>query len=305
MFHKDDSQVYVSLIDALKKLNEESVILQEHLSCNRRKKNFGKYLTHFDLKRLICRLQIYLYERKNKKNRQIDLSLNSKPNYFSNHKIAIYTGIYGAYDNICEPLFVPDNCDFIIFTDQQIDSNSAWKKRNVQDDLFNKMNNLQKNRYVKMNPHKILEDYDYSVYIDGSVFAVADFTEFINRIGKYGFSMHMHSSRNCVYDELNAAKVYKKINNEMLNTYYKVFKDQKMPFEYGMLECGVIARKHKNQLCIDIMEQWWDYYCRYGGRDQLWLPLVLFKNKIVVQDVSQLGRDIYNNYAFRILQHNS
>ena len=37
--------------------------------------------------------------------------------YFSEDRIAIYTCIIGAYDEILEPVFIPDNCDFYLITD--------------------------------------------------------------------------------------------------------------------------------------------------------------------------------------------
>lgn len=295
----------ILLFEKLKKINKEFIELQESTCAISKFKQLKKYLCKVDIERLLLRARINLYERyraKPKVNEQISKPLCC-PNYFSKDRVVIYTAIYGSYDKVYEPIFIPDNCTFIIFTDLEIDSNSAWIKREYNDKDFSFLSNTEKNRFLKMHPHLLFSDYKYSVYIDGSIEIYSDLTEFIDLIGPYGVAFHNHSLRNCLYDELRANVVYGKITRKQANKYNSYLLKNGMPQGYGMLECGVIAREHHNPICIELMNEWWKMYKNTFRRDQLAIPLVLYHNHIVPNDIATLGNDIYHNYAFRINQH--
>ena len=101
-----------------------------------------------------------------------------KGNFFSDSRIAIYTCIWGAYDDLIEPDCVPDNCDYFAITDREVPEGSAWKKLDVSafSDRLAGMTNAQINRYFKMMPHLLFPDYEYSIYVDGNVEIVSDLT---------------------------------------------------------------------------------------------------------------------------------
>ena len=48
--------------------------------------------------------------------------------YFSEEKIVVYTASYGTLSDLIEPLTVPDNCHFYVFTDQEVPEHSIWEK---------------------------------------------------------------------------------------------------------------------------------------------------------------------------------
>ena len=95
----------------------------------------------------------YAFFRKDvSKNKIIDFSKDAVKSF--PEKVVVYTCIYGQYDRILEPLCVDKNCEYYIFTDQIIPTDSVWKKADdssIPDycDSFAK-----KNRYFKMFPHK-------------------------------------------------------------------------------------------------------------------------------------------------------
>ena len=92
-----------------------------------------------------------------------------KENYFSSERIAIYTCITGGYDSVIEPLFIPDNCDYYLVTDREkkLPANSAWKQIVIDRSLpqLQNLDNAGLNRYYKMHPDVLFEDYNYSIYI--------------------------------------------------------------------------------------------------------------------------------------------
>lgn len=226
----------------------------------------------------------------------------NESNYFSNKKIAIYTSVFGGYDKLIEPLYFPDNCDFYAITDIEIDRNSVWKKINELPEMKN-MTNVEKNRYVKINPHLIFKEYDYSIYVDGNIKIMTDLTEYIHRLNDIGIGTHKHHLRDCVYDELLAIIKAKKDTRENVEKHKKYLKETKMPRNYGLLQCSVIVREHNNPKCIKIMEEWWNEFKNYSKRDQISLPHVLYMNRINVDEISVLGNNVYSNPSFRIINH--
>lgn len=222
--------------------------------------------------------------------------------FFCDDRIAVYTAIFGDYESIHEPRIIPDNIDYYIITDcDKINKDSRWRVLEVE--LPSGLNSAQKNRYVKMHPHILFPNYRYSIYVDGSVQVLSDLTPLIHRIGKYGFAMHMHSSRDDLYDELIAAKYTKRITKENYKKYTKFFQEKKVPRHYGLLECGVIARNHESNTCLSMMEQWWENYLGGINRDQICLAYVLYENNIAVKEIGTLGTNMYKSCLFRVLMH--
>lgn len=229
----------------------------------------------------------------------------NKADYFSEERIAVYTSVFGGYDKIINPIVAPDNCDFFIFTDCVIDEDSIWKKIDISlsDFGLEGKNDIEKNRFFKMHPHKLFPDYKYSIYIDGNIKIMTDLTEFIKDMNPYGLVMHNHYRQNCVYKEIKKCKKIKKDKRENLELHYKHLKENGMPNNYGMLEAPIIVREHSNDRCIKIMEDWWDEFEKYSKRDQISLPYVLFKENIRINEIAKLGNDIYSNFAFKKVSH--
>ena len=225
--------------------------------------------------------------------------------YFLDDRIAIYTAIFGNYDSLLEPTWVPDNCDFYIVTDQPIPNESEWKLLDIDWKSIGINGNVKRNRYCKMFPHKlpVIKDYKYSIYIDGNVKPVTDFSAFINRLDEDGMGFHLHSSRDCVYEEAKVCIYSGKDTKESINAHMEYLRKQGFPEHYGMLECNLIARSHENPVMKKVMEMWWNEFCARSKRDQLSLPYVLFKNGINVESVGVLGNNIFQNYALRVVKH--
>lgn len=224
-------------------------------------------------------------------------------NNFSNERIAIYTVIYGEYDSIIEPIVCPDNIDYYIITDNEIPIQSAWSKLEPKHQFDFGTNNATKNRFYKMNPHLLFKDYKYSIYIDGNIQIVTDLTEFIQSMNKYGIRVHSHYRENCVYKEIDTCIKLKKDSKDNLKKHKKHLLVQNFPKKYGMIELPVIVREHNNPLCIKIMTEWWNEFSTYSKRDQISLPYVLWKNGVNLEEINDLGKDIYSNYAFSKIKH--
>ncbi len=217
---------------------------------------------------------------------------------YTGEKIAVYTAIYGNYDAIPEPLYKDPKCDYYIFTDQEISPDSVWKK--IEADFPEAVDTaFLKNRYVKMLPHRVLNNYRYSMYLDGNLILTSAVSLYMNTFeSSCGIGMHLHPSNKSIYEEVKYNLRLKKINKNEAKIIKEQYKKDNMPKNYGMTECNVILRDHENKECVRIMESWWEHICSGIKRDQLYFTYVLFKCGHKVNELYVLGNNINSNPMF-------
>lgn len=235
--------------------------------------------------------------------------LNKNKEKYETKKIVVYTCITGSYDELLEPMFVADNIDYVLFTDNDkmiAKKNTLWKIKLLSDKELDKLSLSGKNRFVKMHPYYFFEGkYDYAIYIDGNVQVVSDIRKLVNAIDdKLGMAMHLHRNRDDIYSEYKVCNLLKKGNKEYLVKQISRYKEKEFPPKYGMLEANVFIVDLNNKKSKDIFSQWWDeFFASKSGRDQISLPYILWKNGIKLNDVASLGSDVYSNPIFCINLH--
>lgn len=286
----------------------KQMCLLVHKTNNSSEYKYGEKIRNFKQNGIIrCVINRIGYRKLAKKTKKFSRSvIDYDPNYFSEHKIAVYTCVFGKYDSIVEPVATPDNIDYYIITDSNVSENSLWKKVDISqfEQMLKNMTNVEKNRWFKMHPEKVFSDYKYSVYIDGNVKPVTDFTEFVNRIGNCGVSMFWHSFNNCVYQEALFNKYsVRKIKSVEVDKQVEYLKSQNMPEDYGMTTCNVIAREHFNPICQKLMSDWWEEFINHCHRDQLSFPFVAWKNNIKMEDIAVLGNNVWDTDTLLVVQH--
>ncbi len=308
MLYCDESvrQIYIQYMDTVKQLVKEKreiLTSRSYLSGkrieNRRRKSFGKRL--MDMKK---RLSGHRSVVANCPDLPTAVNDRSDTNYFSDERIAVYTCITGRYDSLREPLVHPDNIDYYAITDFELPAGSSWKRIDVADyEDVKEFSPALKNRYFKINPHKVFPQYRYSIYLDGNIRICSDLTEHINRMSPYGLSHFRHSKRTCAYQEAEVCRLLGKESSENIDKYIARLKEQGFPQDYGLVACDFMVREHNRPECIRVMEQWFDEFRTYLKRDQVSLPFVLYRNGIRVEDVATLGGDVHKEYSFEIERH--
>jgi hypothetical protein len=130
------------------------------------------------------------------------------------NRIVCYTCITGGYDVLKDPAIVPDNIDFICFSDAYIQS-SIWKCVPIPEEL-KYLSTVKQQRIVKICPHRYLSDYDISIWVDGNIAIIGNLNNFILQYDLNICSLYIrkHPSRNNVYDE---AKTIITLNKESLD----------------------------------------------------------------------------------------
>ena len=219
-------------------------------------------------------------------------------------KIVVYTCVTGGYDKIIEPNFDFDNIDYILFSDKNVKV-EKWDVRQIPKGC--KMsNNVMTNRFIKMNPHLLFSGskYDYSIYVDGNIKIVSDLTPMTTNLGKLGLAFHRHALRDDISKEVKSCIWQKKGNRKALLKQAKEYKKDGFPKDFGMLECNVIVADLKSHNSEAIMNNWWYEFNESGSmRDQIALPYVIWKMGYKIEDLGNLGYNIYRNPKFRKMGH--
>ena len=219
------------------------------------------------------------------------------------NKIAIYTAIFGTHDRLLKPDYLPANCDFICFTDQNFQV-KPWQIRKVE---IEKSARRTARKY-KILPHKFLFDYQISVWIDGNMIVSGDVPE---AVGQYLQNKHMavydHNftqgdARACVYEEARLMKSSKKKGQEdLIKKQMEKYRSENYPVDNGLISSMIIFRRHNRPEVIKTMEKWWEELANYSNRDQLSFNYAAWKTGL---DFIYLKEDSRDNKYFYQVRHN-
>lgn len=224
---------------------------------------------------------------------------NSNKKYWDNkmNKKVVYTCITGGYDGLIEPTYVTSGFDYVCFTDNRELTSSTWDIRILPDEV-EKLSQVKKQRYIKINAHKVLNEYDLSIWVDGNVELRGDLNSLLEKTLKDNCSIYIpkHPQRNCIYDEADAVIVLKKDSKDIVMPQVDRYKGEGFPKNYGLLQSNIMIRKHNNNDCMRFMEAWFEELKHGSHRDQLSFNYVCWKNQDI--NVIYLDKKIYSSVWF-------
>ena len=117
-----------------------------------------------------------------------------------NRKV-IYTCLTCDYDRLQQPATVDPSYDYICFTETE-GQDGVWQLRKIP---FDSPDPVSRSRYPKILAHKVLPEYEYSVYMDANICIVSpEFYRIADRLitDEISFAQVEHPDRDCVFDEL-------------------------------------------------------------------------------------------------------
>ncbi|GFI50404.1 hypothetical protein IMSAGC020_01610 [Lachnospiraceae bacterium] len=218
-----------------------------------------------------------------------------------NERICVYTCITGEYDEL-QPVYQEDGVDYICFTNNKKLRSSQWRIMYIEDN--DQLGNVLLARKVKILGHPILDkQYDISIWVDGTVqvrSAVKEFIELYCEMDRYNIACFKHSVRDCVYDEAVACIIGRKENKEKIVPLIEKLNKEKFPEHYGLIESGVLIRRHNNSLVRYTMKMWLEMLIQYVTRDQLSLPYCIKEKGL---NVKWIEMNIYDNSYFCVKSH--
>lgn len=212
-------------------------------------------------------------------------------------KIAVYTVLVGKYDNLQQPEYISDDFDYICFSnDIPHDHIGVWKVHKFD---YTNSNRVRESRFPKLNPHLLLPDYDFSLYIDANQRITKDLLEKTQGLmhQNVACAMIVHPTRDCIYQE--AHFLVGEVHGG-LRVQWDVFRmvrllvKEKYP-EHNGLCCGcAIFRKHNDSHVIAFSKKWWETYSQYCQRDQMSANYALWK--VNLQPEVLWGKDFYYSH---------
>lgn len=200
-------------------------------------------------------------------------------------KHCIYSVISNDYDTV-KPITV-SNIPHILFTDNPDINAKGWQVVPIE-----KTDCQRLQRKIKILGHEALNDYDVTIYIDASITLKRNFIQLIRQY-RGGLMIGKHLRRNCVYAEGLEIKKQGKAPEELVNKHIAEYYKNNFPVNFGMWSSGFMIRdKSTKEMC----EIWHEELSKHTHRDQLSLPLAIYKTKIKPVEVNL-------NHYMTISQH--
>lgn len=196
----------------------------------------------------------------------------------------VYTCITGDYDNLREVNSPEKQIDYICFTDRNIES-KTWKIRPIPRCL-KYLDDAKIARCMKIAPHLFLSEYDISVWVDGNIQVMGNMHKFIDENLKNYFSIPKHPDRICVYEEAKAVKNLNKDSAEVVDRQMDKYMSKNYPQNNGMVQSGIMVRRHNDKRCIAISNLWWNEVREFSKRDQLSFNFSIWKKNVEVDIIN-------------------
>lgn len=199
----------------------------------------------------------------------------------------VYTAVFGGYDAVapapcgkgCE------DCDFVCFTDDAGTRAEGW--RLVVVPTGGEAPALLNRRY-KMLPHRHLEAYQQSLYIDGHIrLNRCPSLLFDKYLSEAPIAMPTHLDRQCAYEEAEYCIADGLVPADLTRAQMHAYAAQGFPKQFGLTENGIILRRHHEPAVKALMEAWWAEYSNKARRDQLSLPYLLWRASMRVAPIAE------------------
>ena len=210
-------------------------------------------------------------------------------------KKVIYTCLTGGYDKLQQPLVVDPSFDYICFTERD-GKDGVWNLRKIpvissaapsvissaveRSPRSEATTKITLARYPKLQPHEVLAEYDWSVYMDANLqIAGEEFYRIVDdAIAKATpLAMLPHPSRDSVWEELRYCYLKDKLSTGAALRHHRYLKSMGMPRHWGLWENNVILRSHNSSEIIALDNLWWQNYNVCCTRDQLTFAPSLYR----------------------------
>lgn len=213
-------------------------------------------------------------------------------------KTAVYTCITGGYDRLWQPDVAEEHCDYYVISDEPDMGGGVFRYLDVDAVVPDRsMNAKDKNRYCKMNPYEIFEEYDYAIYLDGSIRIKSPIAHYIKTAGFSGLGIHRHKIQDCIYVDGIFAEWLGVVEKDKIFKELKRYIEEGLPKKFGMFECGMIVTDLRNKLGQQLYRKWYEEYQKGAKRDQFSLIYALWKMGLTANAIGNLspGRNIWTN----------
>ena len=172
-------------------------------------------------------------------------------------KTCIYTCITGDYDDLHEIKKPEKDIDYLCFTNNKSLKSKTWRVIYIKDEGLT--NHLLSRKIIMLGHPIINENYDISVWMDGSVVWDRPVSEFIKTYLKSKpFVAFRHHARSSIHEEALACLTFRKDTKDSLTKALKFLEKTGFPDDIGLYEMTVFIKRHNDPQVIQTMNTWFD-----------------------------------------------
>jgi|SRR5579871_4039111 len=191
-------------------------------------------------------------------------------------RFAVYTAIFGGYDNFVQ---VPQG-DFDFYLFGEVERGAGWGTfKRVQRQFDDPTRDA---RRIKILSHEMLPEYEYTLWLDGSVRAIKDidFEFLINTwLKEADVAVFEHPYRDCLYEEAAMLWHFERDKREVIREQVKRYRALGFPPGKGLGETAIVLRK--NTKAVSFFNDCWWNEVKYGSRrDQLSFPFAVWLSRL-------------------------
>lgn len=221
------------------------------------------------------------------------------------NKYVIYTSLTGGYDALPQYEVIDSDFDYICFSNDYPDGSKQgiWTIKHIP---IRHKNLTRLSRYVKLMPHTVLSDYQWSVWIDANIIILQSdvYEAFKNVINKESIWAGIkHPNFDCIYRDAKECLETGKCWYSQISPQIKFLQKQQYPIGYGLFENNIIIRKHNDETIRLIDDLWWKLYEKYSPRDQLSLFYIFWKNNFKPELIFNETINTHNSKHIRFVNH--
>ena len=202
---------------------------------------------------------------------------------------AVYTAIYGDFDQLLDPVPQDVEVDWFCFTDRSTLTSDRWEIV-VEEPRFDDARLSAK--WPKLLPDRALPDYRFTIWIDGNM--AVDSPSFVREALSFlrtGIALFRHPQRGCIYHEAYVCRARSDLAETPVIDQVRHYRDQGFAPRSGLYAGGCLVRDSANETVVTLGHDWLSECRKWTSRDQLSLPVVLSRLNIQPDTFPfQLGR---------------
>lgn len=195
-----------------------------------------------------------------------------------------YTAIGGSYD-LPKNFKRSEGWEYVLFTNTSIEKekHNGWKVVLVESEL----DDAKFARYCKHNPHILLKQFqsNISIWVDANLTVNANLNVLIEQLADFEFVTMNHPHRSCIYQEAEECIKQVKDSSEVILNQVNGYRQEGMPPNLGMIQSGILFRRHNNTNVVNFQEQWWNEVLNKSKRDQLSFNYIKWKNPDLINHI--------------------
>lgn len=219
---------------------------------------------------------------------------------------AVYTFLFGDYDDLKSPTIITPGWDYICFTDDPELRSDVWNVRLSPRSAADRQ--LETKKYAMRHMilfHQYLQGYDFSLSIGAQLEVNCDLDDLMREHFHAGDDMMIcrHAERDCIYDEAEVCRKWVLDDPERIDAQMRRYRILGYPEHNGLYASLIIARWHDRANVQAMCEFWWDEYQRGSRRDQLSLNFALWNSPPISISPIDFVQQFADNGNFKICPH--